>query len=49
MRVTKFGLGDVTISFSHGHGEKDMMKGGINASRDNASHESMKAMKMKER
>ena len=49
MRVKQFSLGDVMVSFSHGHGEKDMMKGGVNESGGNASYESMKTMKMKKR
>ena len=49
MRVEQFSLGDVMVSFSHGHGEKDMMEGGVNESGGNVSYESMKTMKMKER
>ena len=49
MRVKQFSLGDVMVSFSHGHGEKDMMKGGGNESGGNASYESMKTVKMKKR
>ena len=49
MRVEQFSLGDVMVSFSHGHGEKDTMEGGVNESGGNVSYESMKTMKMKER
>ena len=42
-------MGDVTVSFSHGHGEKDMTEGGVNESGGNVSYKSMKTMKMKER
>ena len=49
MRVEQFSLGDVMVSFSHRHGEKDMTEGGVNESGGNASYKSMKTMKMKER
>ena len=47
MRVKYFSLGDVMVSFSHGHSEKDTMKGGINESGGNTSYESVKTMKVK--
>ena len=47
--MEQFSLGDVMVSFSHGHGEKDMMEGGVNESGRNVSYKSMKTMKMKER
>ena len=47
--MEQFSLGDVTVSFSHGHGEKDMTEGGVNESGGNVSYKSMKTMKMKER
>ena len=49
MRVKQFSLGDVMVSFSHGHGEKDMIKGGVNESGGNVSYENMKTVKMKKR
>ena len=49
MRVEQFSLGDVVVSFSHRHGKKDTTEGQANESGENASYESMKTMKMKER
>ena len=49
MRVEQFSLDDVMVSFSHGHGEKDTMEGGVNESGGNVSYKSMKTIKMKER
>ena len=49
MRVEQFSLGDVMVSFSHRHGEKDMTEGGVDESGGNVSYESIKTMKMKER
>ena len=37
------------VSFSHGHSEKDTMKGGVNKSGGNTSYESMKTVKVKKR
>ena len=37
------------VSFSHGHSENDMMKGGVNESGGNTSYESMKTVKVKKR
>ena len=37
------------VSFSHGHSEKDMTKGGVNESGGDTSDESMKTMKVKKR
>ena len=47
--LEQFSLGDVTVSFSHGHGEKDMTKGGVNESGGNVSYENMKTVKIKKR
>ena len=41
--------GEVMVSFSHGHGEKDMTKGRVNESGENASYKSMETVKMKKR
>ena len=37
------------VSFSHGHSEKDIMKGGVNESGGNMSYKSMKTVKVKKR
>ena len=37
------------VSFSHGHSEKDMTKGGVNESGGNTSYKGMKTMKVKKR
>ena len=37
------------VSFSHGHSEKDMMKGGVNESGGNVSYKSVKTVKVKKR
>ena len=37
------------VSFSHGHSEKDTMKGGVNESGGNTSYQSMKTVKVKKR
>ena len=47
--MEQFSLGDVMVSFSHGHSEKDMMKGGVNESGGNTSYQSMKTVKVKKR
>ena len=47
--MEQFSLGGVMVSFSHGHGEKDTMKGGRNESGGNVSYKGMTTMKMKER
>ena len=49
MRVEQFSLGDVMVSFSHGHSEKDTMKDGVNESGENTSYKSMKTVKVKKR
>ena len=47
--MKQFSLGDVMVSFFHRYGEKDTMEGGVNESGGDASYESMKTMKIKER
>ena len=48
-RVKQFSLGDVMVSFSHGHSEKDTMKGGVDESGGRTSYESMETVKVKKR
>ena len=42
-------MGDVMVSFSHGHSKKDTTKGWVNESGGNMSYKSMKTMKVKKR